>query len=67
LPFVRALIGIPFGVGFDWAVFAFASVHILGVFPADLLQEDYDRHIREFFFFATWAPYTVPMCSNFFG
>jgi uncharacterized membrane protein YeaQ/YmgE (transglycosylase-associated protein family) len=45
LPVIGAFIGIPLGVGFDWAAFAFASVHILGVFPADLLQQHYDRHI----------------------
>ena len=45
LPVVGTFIGIPFGAGFDWAAFAFASVHVLSVFPADLLQEHYDRHI----------------------
>lgn len=43
LPLLGTILGIPLDAGFDWIVFALASVSLLRIFPAEIVAEHYQQ------------------------
>lgn len=45
-PLIGPFVDLPAEIGFDWIAVAVAAYNLLGIFPAELVAEHYDRLFR---------------------